>query len=342
MSVWAEFNPLKSCVIGTLPNAEDILPHTKLTNRYAKYFNEILYRARVELDNLEKTLQGFGVQTHRSEQCYEIYNGKTISTPPLQIRDIFSVYGDNLFKGNFAFAWNKDVPASCDHLLETLDWNKTYSLPHNNIFYDGDFAQFDPETCLDRPLFHPSIALRVGNDIVVSDKHGKEGNRSGRTAYLQWIKSINQNAKIHFVDTSGHIDAQIFLVRPGLLLTSLNSSRLPAFFDKWEKIHVKPVQKQLQHKKNEFRHKKFHPVLAQWFYNFLETCTEETYFNLNSLSVDENTVLFTGTDKNVFNQLEKKGITCVPVSMKATTFWDTGVHCATNELERVGELQNYA
>ena len=68
----------------------------------------------------------------------------------------------------------------------------------------------------------------------------------------------------------------------------------------------------------------------------------KTYFNLNSLSIDENTVLFTGTDKDLFNQLERKGITCVPVSMKATTFWDTGVHCATNELERIGELQNYA
>jgi len=32
MTTWAEFHPLKSCVIGTLPNAEDIIPYTKLQN----------------------------------------------------------------------------------------------------------------------------------------------------------------------------------------------------------------------------------------------------------------------------------------------------------------------
>ena len=160
--------------------------------------------------------------------------------------------------------------------------------------------------------------------------------------YVNWIKSVNPNAKFHTIDTESHIDSQIFLVRPGLLLTSLRSQKLPSFFDKWEKIYVESVNSQAHHKKNEYRHKKFHPVIAQWFYNFLETCTEETYFNLNSLSIDEENVLFTGTHPKLFSQLEKKGITCIAVDMKATTFWDTGVHCSTNELERHGELENYA
>ncbi len=342
MSVWAEFNPLKSCVVGTIPNPEDIIPHTKLTNRYSKYFTEIVRRSQQELDNLEKVLQGFGVKTFRSRQTYDVFNGQTITTPPLAIRDIFSIYGDNLFKGNFAFDWNKDVPASCDHALDTFNIEQIYSLPHKDSFYTGDFTSFDPETCLDRPLFHPSIALRIGNDIILSKQYGKEGNQSGRDAYVDWIKSVNPKAKFHMVETMSHIDSQIFLIRPGLLLTCLDTSKLPPFFDKWEKIHVAPIEQQLKHKKNEYRHKKFHPVLAQWFYNFLETCTEETYFNLNSLSVSEDTVLFTGNHDQLFKQLERKGINCVPISMKATTFWDTGVHCATNEIERVGDLENYA
>ena len=83
-------------------------------------------------------------------------------------------------------------------------------------------------------------------------------------------------------------------------------------------------------------------MIAQSFYNFLETCTEETYFNINSMSINESTVLFTGTHPALFNKLEKKGVDCVPISMKATTFWDTGVHCASNELERQGVLEDYA
>jgi|TARA_R110002167_G_scaffold72050_1_gene203004 N-dimethylarginine dimethylaminohydrolase len=342
MSVWAEFNPLKSCVIGTLPDPRDIILHTALTNRYEKYFTEIINKSRQELNELERVLNSFNVTTHRSVQTYPIYNGKTINTPPLAVRDIFTVYGDSLFKGNFAFEWNKDVPASCDHALEKIKFSNTVNLPTDNLFFDGDFSKFDPDKDLPRPMFHPTMALRIGNDIVIAKTYEQQGNKLGKDQYVNWINSVNPNAKFHIIDTEGHIDSQIFLVRPGLLLTSLTANKLPSFFDSWEKIYIESVTSQLLHKKNQHRHKKFHPVIAQWFHNFLETCTEETYFNLNSLSINEETVLFTGTHPKLFSQLEKKGITCIAVSMKATTFWDTGIHCSTNELERHGELENYA
>ena len=125
-------------------------------------------------------------------------------------------------------------------------------------------------------------------------------------------------------------------------MTCMGEDKLPKFFEKWDKIFVNDVKDQSLHNINTYRHKKYHPVIAESFHAFLETCTEETYFNLNSLSIDENTVLFTGTDRKLFNALEKKGVACIPVSMKATTFWDTGIHCATNEVARQGVLEDYA
>lgn len=342
MSVWAEFNPLKSCVIGSLPDPKDIIPFTNMKNRYEKYFTEILEKSKTELDELEKTLKSLDVITYRSTQTYPIHNGKTINTPPLAVRDIFNVYGNSLFKGNFAFEWNQHVPASCDHVLEKIDFSDTFSLPTDDEFFTGDFTDFDPERDLSRPMFHPPMTLRIGNDIVIAKKYGKEGNSLGKKAYVDWIRSVNPNARFHTIDTESHIDAQIFLVRPGLLCTSLPFHKLPKFFDTWEKIYIESVDEQALHKKNEYRHKKFHPVIAQWFYNFLETCTEETYFNLNSLSINEHTVLFTGKHPKLFSRLEKKGINCIAIDMKATTFWDTGVHCATNELAREGVLEDYA
>lgn len=329
-------------MIGTIPEPKKILPFTQLTNRYEKYFTEILDRSRHELDDLEKIIQSFGVKTFRSRQDYPVHNGKTINTPPLAVRDIFSVYGNSLFKGNFAFEWNKEVPKSCDNTLSQMNFDSVTQLPTDDKFYDGDFAKFDPELDLLRPMFHPPMSLRIGNDVVIAKRYAKEGNTLGRQAYERWLQSVNPQVRFHVVDTESHIDSQIFIVRPGLMLTCLDHKHLPKYFDKWEKIHVEPVGSQLMHKKNEYRHKKFHPVIAQWFYNFLETCTEETYFNLNSLSINESTVLFTGRHPELFKKLEKKGITCVPIQMKATTFWDTGVHCATNEIERAGDLIDYA
>ena len=58
--------------------------------------------------------------------------------------------------------------------------------------------------------------------------------------------------------------------------------------------------------------------------------------------INENTVLFTGKHKRLFNQLEKHGVDCVSVDLRATTFWDNGLHCVTNELEREGQLEDYA
>ena len=342
MSVWAEFNPLKSCVIGTLPDPDKIIPYTKLQNRYKKYFTEIIRKSIEELNFLEKVLNDYGVTTFRSEQNYNIHNGETITTPPLAIRDIYTVYGNSLFKGNLAFKWSKDVSDCCNNAFDKSNFDNIHSLPTNNIFYKGDFATFDPNINLPRPLYHPSLSLKCGHDIIISKRLNKEGNNAGQLEYMNWIRSVNPKARFHVVDTIGHIDACIFLVRPGLMLTSLSKDKLPNFFSKWDKIYVEPVSSQLFHKRNKYRHKKFHPVISQIFYNFMETCTEETYFNINSLSINENTVLFTGTHKNLFSNLEKKGVECVPISMKATTFWDTGVHCATNELERQGELEDYA
>ena len=125
------------------------------------------------------------------------------------------------------------------------------------------------------------------------------------------------------------------------MVTCLNEKLLPEYFGNWEKIFVDNTSNKMLHRRNAYRHKKFHPVIAKFFYNFLQTNTEETYFNTNSLSIDEKTILFTGVHNALFKKLEQKGIDCVPVDMKATTFWDTGVHCATNDIERKGQLHDH-
>lgn len=341
MACWAEFQPLKSCVIGTLPGPDHILPYTNLKNRYKKYFEKIVLSSIEELDNLEKILNNLNIKTHRSEQNYPFYNGKTINTPPLAVRDFFTVYGNSLFKSGLAFDWNRNVSESCDYAINLSEYDLIHDSSTKEIFYDADFIKFDPDRNLPRPLFHTALSLKCGNDIIIAKRFGKDGNKLGGEEYVKWIRTVNPDARIHLLDTEGHIDSQIFLVRPGLMLTALPDHKLPAFFDKWEKIHVESPVDQMFHKKNKFRHKKFHPVIAEVFYNFLQTCTEETYFTINSLSVNESTVLFTGEHPSLFRQLNKKGVDCIPVQMKATTFWDNGVHCCTNELQRVGDLEDY-
>ena len=138
----------------------------------------------------------------------------------------------------------------------------------------------------------------------------KDGNDAGRKIFIQWLKSINKNINIHNVDVSGHLDGYIFLVRPGLLMTWLAPSKLPEYFKNWDKVYIDNDTNRVLSHLGQHRYKRYHPVIAQEFYNFLQTNTEETFYNINSLSINENTVLFTGKHKRLFNQLEKHGVDC--------------------------------
>ena len=335
---------LKSCVIGSLPEPENIIPYTKLTKRYADYTTVIYNTARAELDNFENTLKKFGVTTYRSVQQYPYFNGEGVVTHPLAVRDFFTVYGNSLYRTNHAYWWEKDIVNSCDHVFDQINFTSTYTSPSNDIFYDGDINKFDPDKDIARPFFEPTVTIPCGNDIIIGKYFERSGNELGKQDYMKWAKSVNPKVKFHEVDAYGHIDSTLFLVRPGLLITQISPDKLPSFFDKWEKIFSPPQERMLDpsYKKHKLRHRKLHPVMAKIFYNFLTTNTEETFFSGNSLSINENTILFTGKNHELFSKLEKKGIDCVSVDFRATTFWDCGPHCSSNDLERTGDLEDYS
>jgi N-dimethylarginine dimethylaminohydrolase len=81
-------------------------------------------------------------------------------------------------------------------------------------------------------------------------------------------------------------------------------------------------------------------LVKQWHW-YQQTNPQETAFSLNALSIDENTVMFPGYDKEVFTQLAKHNVECINLNLKTCYFWDNGLHCFTNELHRQGDIENY-
>ena len=61
---------------------------------------------------------------------------------------------------------------------------------------------------------------------------------------------------------------------------------------------------------------------------------EETVFEVNMLSIDENTILVNNYNKQVFDFLEKHHIAPVIAPFRHRWFWDGGVHCVTQDLYR--------
>ena len=67
----------------------------------------------------------------------------------------------------------------------------------------------------------------------------------------------------------------------------------------------------------------------------------ETYFELNCLVVNENTVVMMGENENLFQELERRGITVHWVPMRTRPFWDSGVHCMTLDIRRQSKMEDY-
>ena len=69
--------------------------------------------------------------------------------------------------------------------------------------------------------------------------------------------------------------------------------------------------------------------------------SEETYFDVNCLVVDENNVIFSGHNPQVFKKLEKYGINPIVCPFRHRLFWDGGTHCITLDLVREGSREKY-
>ena len=61
----------------------------------------------------------------------------------------------------------------------------------------------------------------------------------------------------------------------------------------------------------------------------------ETWFDVNCISVDPNTIITVGKNKENIKQLEKYDINVVVWNYRHRYFWDGGAHCCTQDISRI-------
>jgi len=337
MPVWTEFQPLKSVILGNLFPTDELLNNLNLRGKWAATFKHINDESLRELENIVTLLSNRGIEILRPKS-YALSCNTGTAGPALSPRDWLMVYGDTAIQGNDAFA-NHNLRTSSTIGLHDME---TEIMPTNDIWFAGGFDELE-SVDIGRPYYHTANLLRCGYDIFYSSHPCRTGNSRG----LEWIKAriteINPKVRFHVVDAEEHLDGYIMLIRPGLLLSTKSKDRLPDFFNKWEVITVDESDKDKAYKRTlAYRWKKLNPIVASEYSWFMQANPEETWFSINGLSLDEKTVIFPGSHPILFSKLEKKGIECVSVSMRAISFWDSGLHCCTSELARSGDLEDYS
>jgi scyllo-inosamine-4-phosphate amidinotransferase 1 len=140
---------------------------------------------------------------------------------------------------------------------------------------------------------------------------------SGNRKAYEWLCEQLPDIQIDLVNfySGVHIDSTITPLREGLVV--LNASRVnqvncPKVFDGWEKIWVQDVVAQGFHE---------YPYASKWV-------------GMNMLSIDENTVVIDAAQTQLIKDLERVGITSIPLTLRHSRTLGGSFHCVTLDLVR--------
>jgi hypothetical protein len=68
---------------------------------------------------------------------------------------------------------------------------------------------------------------------------------------------------------------------------------------------------------------------------------DETVFDVNMLSIDENTIICNNYNKEVFDHFKKHKVEPIIFNFRHRYFWDGGTHCITQDFYREGNMEDY-
>ncbi len=270
----------------------------------------------------------------------------TIKTPwfqcafpnhPLMPRDVLGIYGNTIlemFTGSSGrFFENLAYHNISQHYYE--NGYRWVSMPmplmeSKNISYPNSNQVF----------YHAANIIKCGKDLFYSLNGTNHKAGKGTEAGINWIKTeLGDNFRWNKVDTHGHCDGKVALLRPGVAMT-WNKDWIPEKMKDWTIIEA-DSDTELPDDFNKMRKKRFYKDFIEEYLEHWIGYVDETVFDVNVLSIDESHVICTGKNKKVFDQLESLGIEPIYWNFRHQYFWDGGVHCVTQDVVREGKQEDY-
>lgn len=375
-SVYQHWDPLRVCVVGRSypPEFYSWILHPRVRD----LFERIAIETEEDFQSIIRLLQKFNVEILRPELSEPSHQHR-FEPPPMTPRDHTVMIGST-FYSNWNYSqtsfdkFYKDVkdPSWPDcstidefgHLPESIQqeclqlhkmnsfmcWQKHTS----NRSYDHIFQQILAQG---NPIKHGfdhrvngAYVSRIGKDLYF----GTETYDQDNVEFTKKIKLEFPHTRNHIVNTGGHGDGTYCPVCPGLIISLKDVPTYAETFPDWEVVYL-PNQswalvKDFLHLKNKNNGRWWIPgfeydqdvvdVVETWM-NHWVGYVEETVFDVNMLIVDPKNVIVFNYNKQVFDALDRYGITPHVVNFRHRYFWDGGIHCITSDLHREGSMQNW-
>jgi hypothetical protein len=370
-SVHQHWDPLKVCVVGQSYPPEFYswitIPHVR------KLFEKIAIETEEDYQGIIKKLKEFGVEVLRPDLPENSFIGGRYLPPPMTPRDYMVMVGDAFYQSydlDFKKFYNnvrdpqwpdyknfedfKNAPMyiqeECDnmhHLKEYKEFYSSYKNIFNQIKTNGNKIK---NHAYNTDLLNGAQVSRIGKDLYF-----------GTASYVQELDSYQifldqefTNTRNHIVNTGGHSDATYCPVAPGLIISLRDIPTYANTFPGWEVVYL-PNQSwdkvgdflQLKNKNNGkwwipgFEHDDSVTCVVETWLSHWTGYVEETVFDVNMLIIDTKNVMVFNYNKQVFDALERHGITPHIVPFRHRYFWDGGIHCVTADLHRDGQQQNF-
>ena len=326
---YATFDPLKHCWIGSGFKTEwfSDLPIYK-NNRIMNPLKRIAEETEEDYQALDKILKDAGVQTYRSFLDIDKAGSlKNIYRPPVNPRDHFAVIGEKL-----------------------------YAVGGKSEGYASVLKQIERQNIVIEKIKNISSPISTANICRVGKDLWWDIDKECPDYIVDKYKKIWQNEgfRVHISNRGYHSDSSFCVVKPGCIVSLKDIQDYKTEFPGWDVLYlpdqswskVDPFMKMKDKVGGQWwlKGEEHNDELIQFVNTWLNDWVgyvEETVFDVNMLSIDQNTIICNNYNKTVFDHFKKHKVEPVIFNFRHRYFWDGGVHCVTQDLYREGTQVDY-
>ena len=334
---YTSWQPLEEVIVGRAysPDYFDFIDNPQVRNQ----LQQILAETEEDLNTLQKTIEQFGAKVHRPELpnkdqfVWFQTEGGGATLPPLTPRDWQITLGDKLLR----VLAMPELDKVCEEFSESV------INPH--------MSAWDPDCILNGAS--ASCIVRVGRDVFFDNSDFLKPEQTA------WIveNCLGPEYRIHEAITDGHGDAVFAILKPGVLLSSKHDVNLDlaSDFPGWDVCKVWDSSIWAAMEVGKFKYESNPgawyvqgqtptPEFTDFVNTYLNKWTgfvAETVFDVNCLVLDEEHVIFSAYNKEVFDYCQKHRIEPIISELRHSYFWDGGISCCTQDLKRRGGLETY-
>ena len=330
---YTSWQPLEEVIVGRAytPDYFDFIDNAQVRNQ----LQQILSETAEDLDNLQRTIETYGARVRRpnlmdrNQFQQSQLAGQGAPLPPLTPRDWQISLGQKLLRV---------LPM---HELDDIcaDYAEQVVNPHGTTW--------DPNCILNGAS--ASCIVRVGRDVFFDNSDYLQPDQTA------WIveNCLGPEYRIHEAVTDGHGDAVFAILKPGVILSSKHDMHLHLAedFPGWKVLKIWDSSMEVGKFKWEANPGAWY-VQGQTptaeFTQFVDTYLNkwtgfvaETVFDVNCLVLDEENVIFSAYNREVFDFCKRHRINPIISELRHSYFWDGGISCCTQDLRRRGGLETY-